>query len=781
MILAALIFGSPAWQWATWALIAAAVLLVWRGAAVYRHGPAWSYLPAICKLVAMVLLAACLTEPLWSSMRTRAGANLFLVVADQSASLTIRDADAATNRGEQLQRLLTDKELGWLTRLEQEFDVRKFAVTSRLETVSDFHKLEFAQNHSAWHLALRQLAQRFTQRPVAGALLFTDGIATDERPRDWSAEGLPPIYPVILGEPAGLKDLRVDHVAVNLTAFEDAPVTITAEVHHQGFANRDVTAKILDDREAVVKEEALKLPEEGRSTSVRFQIRPAQPGLSFYTLSVEPRPEADKKPVEEATLANNRRRIVVERGSGPYRVLYVSGRPNWEFKFLNRALESDDQVKLTGLIRIAKREPKFDWRGRAGESSNPLFRGFDGVDAETERFDQPVIVRLNTKDSQELREGFPKTAAELFPFHAVIIDDLESEFFTTTQMELLERFVSERGGSLLMLGGQESFAPGGYRKTPLARVLPISLDDIPVSPGIQHWKLSLTRDGWLQPWARLRSTEDEEAARLKSWPGFHTLNLTGREKPGATVIAQVADRSGEKHPAVVAHRFGEGRCAAVLIGDLWRAQLDQSDEQRTRDDPAKAWRQLVRWLIADVPERIEIRSLPVDDDPTVTRLEVRVKSAEFQPQDNSSVVVTATLPDGTSLKLPAEPSLAEAGLYEAVAASTQPGNYRAAVSVTDSAGAIEGSNTTGWVQDPVAQEFRRVTPDRTWLEELARETGGEVIRVDRLNRFVQTLVHRPAEIMDTTTSPLWQHPLVLLLIAGGLCGEWGLRRWRGLP
>ena len=41
----------------------------------------------------------------------------------------------------------------------------------------------------------------------------------------------------------------------------------------------------------------------------------------------------------EATLANNRRLATVDRGGGPYRVLYVGGRPNWEFKFLRRAVE----------------------------------------------------------------------------------------------------------------------------------------------------------------------------------------------------------------------------------------------------------------------------------------------------------------------------------------------------------------------------------------------------------------------------------------------------------
>ena len=48
---------------------------------------------------------------------------------------------------------------------------------------------------------------------------------------------------------------------------------------------------------------------------------------------------------------------------------------------------------------VALREPKFDFRGRAGETSNPLYRGFANQSAEDiERYDQPVLVRLNTRD-----------------------------------------------------------------------------------------------------------------------------------------------------------------------------------------------------------------------------------------------------------------------------------------------------------------------------------------------------------------------------------------------
>ena len=42
---------------------------------------------------------------------------------------------------------------------------------------------------------------------------------------------------------------------------------------------------------------------------------------------------------------------MVHRRRGPYRLLYVSGRPNWEFKFLRRALQGEDEIELVGLIR----------------------------------------------------------------------------------------------------------------------------------------------------------------------------------------------------------------------------------------------------------------------------------------------------------------------------------------------------------------------------------------------------------------------------------------------
>src|SRR5262249_21727274 len=175
------------------------------------------------------------------------------------------------------------------------------------------------------------------------------------------------------------------------------------------------------------------------------QFRPERKGVSFYRVRAfaaagerKGDPVDDAAASSEQTLANNSRLAVVDQGGGPYRVLYVSGRPNWEFKFLRRAVADDDQVQLVGLVRIAGRQPKFDFRDLRTRTTSRLFDGFDHPDAETaERYDQPVLVRLGTRDDAELRDGFSQAADQLYDYHAVILDDLEAGFFTPDQLALV--------------------------------------------------------------------------------------------------------------------------------------------------------------------------------------------------------------------------------------------------------------------------------------------------------------------------------------------------------
>ena len=143
------------------------------------------------------------------------------------------------------------------------------------------------------------------------------------------------------------------------------------------------------------------------------------------------------------------------------------------------------------------------------------------------------MIRLGKKlDGVELRDGFPKTADELYRYHAIVLDDLEAGFFTPDQLALLRNFVSQRGGGLLMLGGPDSFVSGKYDRTPVGELLPVYLNRSEPGQDEQEYRLALTREGWLQPWVRLRKTEDEERQRLAGMTPFDTLSRVGEIKPG---------------------------------------------------------------------------------------------------------------------------------------------------------------------------------------------------------------------------------------------------------
>src|SRR5439155_18447961 len=394
------------------------------------------------------------------------------------------------------------------------------------------------------------------------------------------------------------------------TVIEDAPVAIQPDVLANGYSGAPLVAQVLDGDGKKVAEQTQRAARDGEATQFRLQLRPEKSGVAFYRLRVAAKDQLRQferpETTTEATLANNGRVLAVDRGQGPYRILYVAGRPNWEYKFLHRAVEEDDQIELVGLIRIAKREPKFEFRGRAGESSNPLYRGFGNQSKdEIERYDQPVLRPLNTRDQFELRGGFPKTAEELYAYEAVVLDDLEAQFFTADQMSLLQKFVSERGGGLLMLGGAESFQQGKYARTPVGDMLPVYLEQAIEAAPTSDLRLSLTPEGLVQPWARLRDNENDEKSRRTAMVPFQILNPVRGIKPGASTIANVTDPRGNVYPAIVVQRFGRGRTGAVMVGDIWRWGIHDKDAHADMD---KTWRQMMRWLVADVPQRIEFQA-----------------------------------------------------------------------------------------------------------------------------------------------------------------------------
>lgn len=780
-------FATIVWAAPQWIVPAVLLAMCGAGVALWSYWHAGASLPvriaaALLKITGIVALATCLIEPLYSGIRPRPGANILVMLADNSRGLQIKDAGFQQTRGEVAKAELAS-ESNWQTRLSQDFDVRRYTFETRLEPVFNFSDLAFDGDGSAMMTALKTVAQRYHGRPNAGILLFTDGNATDFQADSIDWNQLPPIYPVVLGRDKPGRDIRVSRVSVAQTNFELAPVTILAEVTTAGYTGQSIVIELQDASGQEVQKQVMKQADEDQPLVHRFQLLPEKKGISFYRVRAYGEGEADTfdrpEVSSEATLVNNDRLVMVDRGTGPYRVLYVSGRPNWEFKFLRRAIEDDQEVDLVGLLRIAKKAPKFTFRSHKNESTNSLFRGFGNEkDEDVEQYDQPVLIRLGTRDAEELRDGFPQAADQLFQYDAIILDDLDAGFFTQDQMSLLQEFVSHRGGGFLMLGGRESFTGGKYERTPIGELLPIYLDRVADQPS-DRFRLDLTREGLLQPWVRLRGTELDEQKRLREMPAFQTVNRVNTLKPGASVLANLTSDDGHDYPGLVVQRFGKGRAGALLVGDLWRWSLRRLDSKS--DDLPQAWRQTLRWLVSDVPGRIDIDAQRQDENPgNAMELNVTVRDASFNPLDNASVSITVTTPEEKTVSLTAAPSQSKAGVYVALYQPRLAGGYRAQVQAVAPDGSEIGQRETGWVSDPETREFESLTPNRTLLGEIAEKTAGEVIELSDINGFVSSLPSRKIPVTEPWVYPLWHQWSVFFFAAACLIGEWGLRRWKGL-
>jgi len=145
------------------------------------------------------------------------------------------------------------------------------------------------------------------------------------------------------------------------------------------------------------------------------------------------------------------------------------------------------------------------------------------------------------------------------------------------------------------------------------------------------------------------------------------------------------------------------------------------------------------------------------------------------------VQIAITAPDGSEVLLGAEASDQVPGTYQVDYVARQVGAYRVEARVTGPDGHALETGKAGWTSQPAAAEFQQLVPNRQLLETLAKETGGEVIRKDRLASFTRQLQQRDFEITEPWIYPLWHQTWVFLLAIGLLCVEWGLRRWRGLP
>ncbi len=93
--------------------------------------------------------------------------------------------------------------------------------------------------------------------------------------------------------------------------------------------------------------------------------------------------------------------------------------------------------------------------------------------------DRPLVAALQSSrlDSRLTGlEGFPSTLAEMQSYDVIFLSNIAAGDLGDTYMSLLESAVRDFGVGLVCVGGDQTYAAGGYRGTPLESVLPVEME-----------------------------------------------------------------------------------------------------------------------------------------------------------------------------------------------------------------------------------------------------------------------------------------------------------------
>jgi uncharacterized membrane protein len=450
----------------------------------------------------------------------------------------------------------------------------------------------------------------------------------------------------------------------------------------------------------------------------------------------------------EVVTQNNQRDSLVDVRDVREKILYFEGEPRSEMKFIRRAVADDKNLQIVTLQRTA--DNKF--------------------------------LRLDVDTPDELLGGFPKTRDELFAFKGLILGSIEAAAFSADQLQMIADFVDRRGGGLLMLGGARSFAEGGYGGTPVADALPLLIDSRTRAgepTTFARLKVMPTRAGEAHAVTQIAGSEEASAKRWPDLPQVTMINAPLALKPAATVLLNGTDERGRTDPALVWQPYGRGKSIAFLPQDSWEWQMHATIplEDMTHEN---LWRQMLRWLVADVPAPVEAR-------PTVDRVEpgeaVTIEASVVDPTwldiNDAHVMARVTRPGGATLDVPLQWTGERDGQYRGTFVSTVPGAYEIAVDA-DRAGKPIGTNNAYVRAGAGDSEYFDPTMHETPLRRIAEETGGRFYTPANVTGLPEDVSYAGRGVTSVEERELWNMPIILIMLVGLVCAEWGYRRAVGL-
>ncbi len=673
----------------------------------------------------LALLLLLLWRPALSVTVLKPQQNVIAVVVDTSRSMALEQ------RYRQALALYEERLGG---DLKKRFPVRLYQAGEAPARV-DRLPAEPAAQRTDLGAALRHIASESSLLPVGAVVLLTDGADNGGNLGPETIEALRrariPVHAVGFGSERITQDIEILDADLPARVLPSSRLLLTATLRQSGFRGR--TARLtVRDGDRVLAQRDVRLPADGETWRETLSLNAGGAGVKTLDIAVQPM-EGETNP------RNNRvERLVDVRGRKP-RILYFEGEPRWEMKFLRRAVEEDPQLDLTSIVRTTENR----------------------------------FYRQGIRSPQELERGLPSTVGELFAFQALIIGNVEAGYFTPVQQNLIREFADRRGGGVLFLGGRAALGDGGWQRSPVAEMLPVSLPDRKGAFRRQPATVELTRAGAESLLLRIEEDPEKNAARWKALPYLADYQETGQPKPGATVLAEAIPGVRLRHPLLVTQNYGRGRVAVLATGGTWRWQMAQDARDQSHEI---FWQQLLRWLAGAVEEHVTLlatRQTYSGGEAAVIRAEVRDRN--YLPATSAVVSVHLLGPGGIRDTIELAPARGEPGVYEARWRAPRPGAYLAEAIAREGLEEL-GRDTVTFRREDGSEEFFRTEQDRRLLERLAQQTGGRYYRPSETGDLVKEIELSEAGITVRETRPVWNAPAAFLLLAGLKTFEWLVRR-----
>ncbi|HUV21551.1 MAG TPA: vWA domain-containing protein [Gammaproteobacteria bacterium] len=694
---------------------------------------------ALLRSLAISLVLFSLSRPLLEVTAKTPQPNVVGILLDNSISMQVNDF-AGAPRSELIRRQL-DAESGSLLRaLQQKFETHLFKFGASTQTLANIEALDYGDGDSNLGRALEIAQETLRGQPLAGLVVISDGAFQPNARLDSLLLALRaaqiPLHVIGVGQAAYPQDIEVSQVKLPHRVLKGSRVIADVTLTQQGYDGQTVNLVVEDDSRILLKQPLRLAP--GRQ-SVKLTLPTEDSGarlLKFYLANQ----------AGEQITANNQRQEMLAVNDVRMRILYYEGEPRFEMKFVRRAIADDKNLAVTGLIRTA--DAKY--------------------------------YRVGIESQQELRNGFPVTRAELFAYDALILGSVEISLLSREQQEMIVEFVSERGGGLLMLGGRHAFAEGGYRDSPLQAISPVVMAEQAQPDFSREIKIQPTAAAWVHPALLLADSNEKSIARWQTLPALTIVNPLRQIKPGATLLLTSSpEESEEPFVAMAFQRYGRGKVVAFPVQNswLWQMHHDIELEDLTHE---LLWRQLLRWLVADVPPRLGL-TLSTHRIHSGGSIRLRSELLQFGVDADEPPRLRAVLTAPTGLEqvrpLSRHPSLP--GVYEAEIVGNEPGNYLLRVE-SEAQGEVIQSTESRFTVTRVGDEYHDSEMNEQLLRKLATATNGAFYSADETDSLADALATQQRGANMLVRHQLWNMPVIFLLLMLFLCSEWGYRRWRKL-